>query len=427
MVALSFLYWHQSKPCIQNPQNFVGYVTREKKCVFISTKQKRSLFQSQISQLFRTKMQVSVESCFKVLPRGGVASPRGFRTAGVVAGLKSSELPDLALILSSVEASVAGVFTKSIVKAAPVLLCENFLQDTKGRATCILVNSGQANAATGEEGLRDAFDMSDIVASYLPETSPNQVLIASTGVIGKRIDVSLIDKALPDLIGKLGNSDEHNMDAARAIMTTDLVPKYISVEWECKGQVVTLGGMAKGSGMIHPNMGTMLSFLTTDISISPCLLRLLLQNAVDKSFNAITVDGDTSTNDTVLIMANGLSNVTVEPNSPEMELFEKALTWCCEHLAKSIARDGEGATCLMQVEVTGTSTDHDAQTIARKIASSTLWKAAVYGRDPNWGRILAAAGSAGVNFDPSQVSVWLGEYHLMKDGLPLSFDKAAVR
>ncbi|GJQ09324.1 hypothetical protein GpartN1_g1115.t1 [Galdieria partita] len=430
MVDILFLSLCHSKPCrIISSQNI--FVTNSTTNFFGVPRNlvKRSPGRVQFALLFRKKvnMQLSLEDCFKILPKGGVASAKGFETGGVVAGLKSSGQLDLALILSTVEASVAGVFTKSIIKAAPVLLCQRFLQDTRGRATCILINSGQANAATGEEGLRDAFAISDLVSAHLPDTRPNQVFVASTGVIGKRVDLSRIEKAVPSLIAKLGHSEEHNMEAARAIMTTDLVPKYISVQWESNGRVVTLGGMAKGSGMIHPNMGTMLSFLTTDIAINTSLLQEMLQKAVSKSFNAITVDGDTSTNDTVLIMANGLSRVSVVENSPEMETFEKALTWCCEYLAKAIARDGEGATCLVQVEVSGTVTDEHAQTIARKISSSTLWKAAVYGRDPNWGRILAAAGTAGVEFDARQVSLWLGEYRLMKDGLPLTFDKATVR
>ncbi|GJD09574.1 Arginine biosynthesis bifunctional protein ArgJ [Galdieria sulphuraria] len=320
-------------------------------------------------------VQLSTEEYFQVLPKGGVASAKGFKTGGVVAGLKSSGQLDLALVLSTVEASVAGVFTKSIVKAAPVLLCERFLKDTKGKATCILINSGQANAATGEEGLQDALDMSDIVSSCLPEIPPTQVLVASTGVIGKRVDLSRISKAVPSLVTKLGHSDEHNMEAARAIMTTDLVPKYISVQWESNGRVATLGGMAKGS------------------AIDSSLLHEILQRVVNKSFNAITVDGDTSTNDSVLIMANGSDVVLRVP--------------CQGHRKRR--------------------TDEDAQRIARKVSSSTLWKAAVYGRDPNWGRILAAAGSAGVDFDAKQVSLWLGEYRLVKNGLPLSFDKATVR
>ncbi|EME32151.1 bifunctional glutamate N-acetyltransferase / amino-acid N-acetyltransferase [Galdieria sulphuraria] len=432
MVEILFFSLCHSKPCRNIPSQSTlvsNFLYRNSFFGAGRTLVRWSSTRTKLALVFYTKMnvQLSTEEYFQVLPKGGVASAKGFKTGGVVAGLKSSGQLDLALVLSTVEASVAGVFTKSIVKAAPVLLCERFLKDTKGKATCILINSGQANAATGEEGLQDALDMSDIVSSCLPEIPPTQVLVASTGVIGKRVDLARISKAVPSLVTKLGHSDEHNMEAARAIMTTDLVPKYISVQWESNGRVATLGGMAKGSGMIHPDMGTMLSFLTTDIAIDSSLLHEILQRVVNKSFNAITVDGDTSTNDSVLIMANGLSRVPVEENSPELKIFEKALMWCCEYLAKAIARDGEGATCLIQVEVSGTSTDEDAQRIARKVSSSTLWKAAVYGRDPNWGRILAAAGSAGVDFDAKQVSLWLGEYRLVKNGLPLSFDKATVR
>eukprot|EP00871_Galdieria_phlegrea_P005928 jgi/Galph1/822/GphlegSOOS_G5548.1 len=407
----------------RNNNSFVARSLRKHLCQCLKPSNRTAL------KTFIMASTTPLKQNIKILSQGGVTSALGFLAGGMTAGLKSSGQPDLAIILSEQHSSVAGVFTQSYVKAAPVILCQNFLAESNGTCKCIIINSGQANAATGEKGFEDAQKIVSFLASQLPSTLTNEVLMASTGVIGTRINVPLVQQSIPSLVERAGKTSSHGLEAAHAIMTTDLVPKHIAVQWNCFGRKVTLGGMAKGSGMIHPNMATMLGFITTDIEIQPSILQYFLKRAVSKTFNMISVDGDTSTNDTVLIMANGMSQVTLDSSmihSNEANLFEEALITCCEYLAKAIARDGEGATCLLQVEVNGTNDNESAQRIARAVASSTLWKAAVFGRDPNWGRIIAAAGAAGVPFEIKELSVRLGNFELMKNGLPLQFDKLVV-
>jgi glutamate N-acetyltransferase / amino-acid N-acetyltransferase len=354
---------------------------------------------------------------------GGVTAPRGFRAAGITAGLKPSGLPDLALILSDVDAIAAGVFTTSQVRAACVEYCRQRL-DAKPTARAILCNSGQANAATGEPGWEDALTSANALAQQL-NIAPEAILLASTGVIGQRIKMDALVAGIPALVAAA--SHEGGDTAAKAIMTTDLVSKSIAFETTIGDRPVRIGGMAKGSGMIHPNMATLLAFVTCDAAVSTSLWQQMLARAADKSFNQITVDGDTSTNDTLIALANGESRTpAIVHSGPEADKLEAMLTAVCQYLAKSIARDGEGATCLIEVRVSGTNTDREARQIAREIAGSSLLKAAIYGGDPNWGRIAMAAGKAGVPFDQNNLVVSLGNIPLMAFGQPIEFDRTTA-
>jgi glutamate N-acetyltransferase / amino-acid N-acetyltransferase len=359
---------------------------------------------------------------WQVIP-GGVTAPKGFKAGGITAGLKPSGSPDLALILSAVDAIAAGVFTTSQVKAACVDYCRQRLQ-AKPAARAILCNAGQANAATGAQGWADAVETAHLVGQAL-DISPELVLVSSTGVIGQRIKMEPMRSGIPQLAKTL--SADGSDAAARAIMTTDLVPKTIALELMLDGRPVRIGGICKGSGMIHPNMATMLAFVTCDAAISPHLWQDMVSRAADKSFNQITVDGDTSTNDSLIALANGESRTAAitEPGAAA-DMLEAALTAVCVHLAKAIARDGEGATCLIEVQVSGAPDDTSARKIARTVAGSSLFKAAVFGRDPNWGRIAAAAGRADVPFEQDHLRVQLGDFLLMEHGQPLPFDRAAA-
>ncbi|WNZ22587.1 MAG: bifunctional ornithine acetyltransferase/N-acetylglutamate synthase [Leptolyngbya sp. IPPAS B-1204] len=354
---------------------------------------------------------------------GGVTAPKGYRAAGIAAGLKPSGAPDLALIVSDVDAIAAGVFTTSQVKAACVDYCRQRLQ-AKSVARAILCNAGQANAATGAQGWADANESAELLARELG-ISPELVLVASTGVIGQRIKMDQLRTGIPQLVAAA--SPTGSDAAAKAIITTDLVTKSFALETTMDGRPVRIGGICKGSGMIHPNMATMLAFVTCDAAISPHLWQQMVSRAADKSFNQITVDGDTSTNDSLIALANGESRTpAITEPGPEADKLEAMLTEVCMGMAKAIARDGEGATCLLEIRVSGTSDDAAARQIARTIAGSALFKAAVFGRDPNWGRIAAAAGRAGVPFDQENLRVQLGDFVLMENGQPLPFDRAAA-
>ncbi len=354
---------------------------------------------------------------------GGITAPKGFMAAGISAGLKSTGAKDLALIVSQTEAIAAGVFTTSQVRAACVDYCRQRLQ-AKASARAILCNAGQANAATGEPGWSDAIESAELLAQEL-NVSPNAVLLASTGVIGKRIKMDALRQALPQLVRRA--DEKGGADAAEAIVTTDLVTKEIALETTIEGRPVRIGGIAKGSGMIAPNMATMLGFITCDAAVSTGLWHEMLKRAVDKSFNQITVDGDTSTNDCVLALANGQSRTTaITEKSQNAKKLEGMLTEVCQYLAKAIARDGEGATCLIEVRVAGAPDDKAASQVAKTIAGSSLVKSAVFGRDPNWGRIAAAAGRAGVKFHQDELNIRLGDIVLMQNGQPLEFDRSAA-
>jgi len=354
---------------------------------------------------------------------GGVTAPKGYRAAGITAGLKPSGLPDLALILSEEEAIAAGVFTTSQVRAAPVDYCRIRLQ-AKTSVRAILCNAGQANAATGDQGWADALESAQSLSQAL-NIPPESILLASTGVIGQRIRMDALKAGIPQLVA---SASETGSDlAAKAIATTDLVTKSIALETSIHGRPVRIGGICKGSGMIHPNMATMLAFVTCDAAVSPSLWQQMLTHAADQSFNQITVDGDTSTNDTLIALTNGQSRTpAITEMGAEAERLEAMLTAVCQHLAKAIARDGEGATCLIEVEVRGASDDQAARQVARTIAGSSLVKSAVFGRDPNWGRIAAAAGRAGVPFEQENLQIKLGDFLMMENGQPLVFDRKAA-
>ncbi len=354
---------------------------------------------------------------------GGITAPKGFRAAGVVAGLKSSGAKDLALILSETDAIAAGVFTTSQVRAACVDYCRQRLQ-TKASARAILCNAGQANAATGEPGWNDAVETAKLLGEAL-NISGDAVLLASTGVIGQRIKMDELRRGIPQVVSAA--TVEGGADAAKAIVTTDLVIKEIALEATIEGRPVRIGGIAKGSGMIAPNMATMLGFITCDAAVSTGLWHEMLKRAVDKSFNQITVDGDTSTNDCVLALANGQSRTTaITSDSANAQKLEAMLTEVCQYLAKAVARDGEGATCLIEVQVSGAADDLAASQVAKTIAGSSLVKSAVFGRDPNWGRIAAAAGRAGVKFHQDELNIKLGDIVLMKNGQPQDFDRSGA-
>ena len=349
---------------------------------------------------------------------GGVTAPVGFQAAGIAAGLKDSGKPDLALVLAPEAAVCAGTFTTSVVRAACVDLCAQRLQASNGQCRGVLINSGQANACTGDSGLIDSQRATQALADHLGLTS-DQMLICSTGVIGVPIPMKVLLAGLDPLVEAL--AEDGGAAAAAAILTTDLVPKQIAVESEIDGRTVRIGGMAKGSGMIHPDMATMLGFLTCDAGVPSEAWQVIVQRAVQRSFNAITVDGDTSTNDTFLAFAAGDPLL-----SDQYEQLEQGVTLVAQHLARSIARDGEGATCLIEVRVEGAASEADALRMARTVCGSSLVKTAVHGRDPNWGRIVAAAGRSGVEFDPEEVSLWIGDHHLMESGQPLDFDRPAA-
>ena len=354
---------------------------------------------------------------------GGVTAPRGYQAAGIRAGLKPSGLPDLALILSNVEAIAAGVFTTSQVKAACVDYCRQRLL-SKHSARAILCNAGQANAATGSQGWLDALESAMILGQELNIPSES-VLLASTGVIGQRIAMDKLKAGIPQLVAEL--SETGSDAAAGAIITTDLVTKSIALETTISDRSVRIGGIAKGSGMIHPNMATMLAFVTCDAAVSPALWQQMLSRAADRSFNSITVDGDTSTNDSLIALANGQSRTpALTEMGTDAEKLEAMLTAVCQHLAKAIARDGEGATCLIEVQVTGAPDEQSATQVAKTIAGSSLVKSAIFGRDPNWGRIAAAAGHAGVPFELESLKIQIGNFLLMENGQPLIFDRPTV-
>jgi glutamate N-acetyltransferase/amino-acid N-acetyltransferase len=349
---------------------------------------------------------------------GGVTAPEGFLAAGITAGLKASGKPDLSLLLAPQGAVCAGTFTTSLVRAACVDLCAERLAASGGHARAVLTNSGQANACTGDRGLIDSERATQALADRLG-LAAEEVLICSTGVIGVPLPMDTLLAGLDPLVAALG--PEGGGAAATAILTTDLIDKQIALEAQLGDRRVRIGGMAKGSGMIHPDMATMLGYLSCDAGVPAAVWQGMVKRAVDRSFNAITVDGDTSTNDTYLAFAAG------EPLPPEhFDALEAGLTAVSQHLAKAIARDGEGATCLIEVQVEGAGDDAGARAIARTVCGSSLVKCAIHGRDPNWGRIVAAAGRAGVSFDPEAVALWLGGHQLMAAGQPLAFDRPAA-
>ena len=345
----------------------------------------------------------------------GVTAPLGFLAAGLHCGIKKRGLLDLALVVSERSGPIAGVFTTNRVVAAPVILDRQHLRRGIGRA--VLINSGNANACTGQQGMAAARKTAALVARRLARPI-EEVFIGSTGVIGRTLPVDRIVKALPVLFDQL--STHGGIQAARAILTTDLKPKSVVRRARINGRTVTVGGMAKGSGMIHPNMATMLAYLTTDATITRAALQRALVQAADGSFNCISVDGDTSTNDTVLCLANGMAgNRRIKEGSAAFRQFVTLLTDACEALALAICRDGEGVTKVVKIEVTGADSVVHARAVARTIGTSNLVKTALFGEDANWGRVMAAIGRAGVPLDPSKLSVSFGGVPMVRRGVGL--------
>jgi glutamate N-acetyltransferase / amino-acid N-acetyltransferase len=343
---------------------------------------------------------------------GGVTAPQGFRSAGVSCGIKASGL-DLALIVSDAPASGAGVFTANLAQAAPILVSREQLARSGGRAVAIVVNSGCANACTGADGMAAAWDMVQRTSDAL-RCDPKEVLVASTGVIGVKLEMAKVDGGIATAAAALSRLG--GPLTARAIMTTDPFPKEAAVEVAAKHATFRVGGTAKGSGMIEPMMATMLGFVTTDASVEPALLQRALKQVVDDTFNAITVDGECSTNDCVLVLANGESGVRL--GGADYPLLVAALRAVCEPLAIGIVRGGEGATKLITVRVTGAASHEDARRAARAIANSLLVKTAIHGGDPNWGRLVAVAGRCGSSFALERAAVQIGPVDLFSAGSP---------
>ncbi|MGE5380884.1 MAG: bifunctional glutamate N-acetyltransferase/amino-acid acetyltransferase ArgJ [Methylocystaceae bacterium] len=352
---------------------------------------------------------------------GGITAVPGFKAQGVYAQIKYKNIRDIAAVVAEEPCPTAAVFTTNVVKAAPLKVTRKHL--VNGRAQAIIVNSGNANACTGAQGDADAERMAQVAGESLG-INPELVLVASTGVIGVNLPMERIEAGIKDACSSVEVGGAHN--AALAIMTTDTKAKEMAIEFEVGGHTVHLGAMAKGSGMIHPNMATMLGFITTDVNIAQAVLYQALKAAVEDSFNMISVDGDTSTNDMVIAMANGyaLNPIIDVIGSRPYNQFVSALGYVCQQLALLIAADGEGATKLIEVQVENAPTKLDARKAARSVVSSDLTKTAIYGEDANWGRIICAVGYSGAEFDPNRVDIYLGQVQVAADGMGLVFDEA---
>ena len=361
---------------------------------------------------------------FKVIEGGGITTPQGFKAGVAQAGIKYPGRYDLALVISEDPATGAGVFTTNKFQAAPVLVSRQHLASQE-KVRGVVVNSGCANACTGAEGLDDALMMAQVAAEAV-NCKAEEFLVASTGVIGALLPMQKVRQGINEA-GKNLSVNAGTL-AAQAIMTTDTVPKEIAIEVEIDGKPVILGAMAKGSGMIHPNMATMLGFVTTDAAISKDCLQQALVIANQDSFNMVTVDGDTSTNDTLAVLANGTAGNSLidNPGSKEFPIFTRALQKVCVYLARMIARDGEGATKLLEVKVVNSPSPEDARKAARTIAGSNLVKAAIFGQDANWGRIICALGYSGAEFTPEEVEVYLGELLVAEKGRGVAFEEMAA-
>lgn len=350
---------------------------------------------------------------------GGVSAARGFSSAGIEARIRYRDRPDLGIIRCSERASVAGVFTKNRFASPTIQHDREQIERSGGYARAVVVNAGNANAATGAAGLEDARTMTNALATGLG-FRPEEALVSSTGVIGEHLPMEAVRAGIETAISAL--NDGGNDDFPRCIMTTDTVRKEYAVELIINGEPVRVGGCSKGSGMIAPNMATMLGFVTTDAAVAPALLQQMLRRAVARSFNRISVDGDESTNDTVFLMASGLSQ-PIESHTEAATQFEAALDEVCEQLAKKIARDGEGATRLIEVHVTGATDEEDAERAARAVAESNLVKTAVYGEDANWGRIACALGYSGAEFSQENVTIGIGDVRLVEGGTRVEYSE----
>ena len=361
----------------------------------------------------------------KIIEDGTVTNPKGYKGAGLHIGIKKRN-KDFALIVSDVEAKAVGTFTTNMVKAAPVLWDKQVVENSD-TVKAIAINSGIANACTGKLGEEANEKFANIVGNAL-NVEKEKVLICSTGVIGKQLSTDPIEKGIDEALKQLKDDHQAGIDVATSIMTTDTKPKHLAVEIEVKGKTVTIGACCKGSGMIHPNMATMLGFITTDLNISKELLNKALKSVIPDTFNMISVDGDTSTNDTAILLANGLAgNQEITYASPEYETFKEALHMVNETLAKKMAGDGEGATALFEVKVVGAESIKQAKTLAKSVVCSNLTKAAIAGHDANWGRILCAMGYSGVQFDPEKVDLFFeskaGKLQIIENGVATDYSE----
>ena len=365
-----------------------------------------------------------------IIENGTVTTPAGFQAAGIAAGIKKKDQLDLALVVSDTDCAAAGLFTQNLVVAAPVLVGKEALAVNRERIRAVVVNAGNANACTGEPGLAAANTMQQVAGIWVG-CDPQQVLPMSTGVIGVQLPMDVVSEGIRAAAERL--SPTGGEAAAKAIMTTDTQPKHQAIEVELSGGKVTLGGMVKGAGMIHPNMATMLGLITTDAAVPAGPLQAMLLAAANKSFNRISIDGDTSTNDTVLMLANGASGVSLQ-NAADAAAFAAALEALCVYLAQAVVRDGEGVTKFVEIRVSGADTEPSAHQVANTIATSPLVKTAFAGSDANWGRISAAAGRAGVYFDVHKLALWISKdkehwLQLMANGQPTDYaeeDAAAI-
>ena len=356
-------------------------------------------------------------SHFKILDEGHITSPKGFKAGGLHCGLKRQR-PDIGWIYSHVPADAAGVYTTNLFQAAPLLVTQESI-GVENKLQSIVVNSGNANSCTGETGLQNAYEMRSMVSKKFG-LADHLVAVVSTGIIGEQLPMDKIKYGIEQF--ELHHPDIDFFE--KAILTTDTCTKHIAVSVEIDDKIVTIGGAAKGSGMIHPNMATMLGFITTDAKVNQDALYTLLKEVTNHSFNMITVDGDTSTNDMVLALANGCAgNHELNKAHHQWQNFVHAFVYVCEYLAKTIARDGEGATKLIEVEVTGAINDDAARIISKSVVGSNLVKTAVFGTDPNWGRIICAAGYSGGAMNPDKMNVSIGNIPVVKDGLPVLFDE----
>jgi glutamate N-acetyltransferase/amino-acid N-acetyltransferase len=358
---------------------------------------------------------------FSIVTDGSSTSASGFRAAGIVGGIKASGRPDLGIWASEAPCVAAGTFTQNTFPAAPVVLSRDRLRS--GRAQAVVFNAGNANACNGAQGLADVEEMARIAAQTLG-IAPELMLAAETGIIGVPLPMDKIRAALPRVQVRADGGHE----AAQAIMTTDTRPKECAVALQIGGREVRIGAMTKGVGMIYPNMATMLAFIGTDAALDPAFARASLKRAVDRSFNMITVDGDTSTNDSCFLLANGLSGApAVGEGSADAQRFQAALDAVCIDLARKMASDGEGAQKLLQVDITGAASDDDARRAARAVVGSSLVKAALHGSDPNWGRIFAAVGYSGAQVDPDRADLWIGSVHVASKGVATGAAKDDAR
>lgn len=350
---------------------------------------------------------------------GGVTAPKGFKASGVACGLKNNGKKDLAVVCSDDIAVAAGVFTKNIVKGHSLQLTMEHIKS--GYARGVVINSGNANACIGEQGRKDALDMAQLAAELL-DCDRENILVGSTGVIGLPLNMPKVRSGIRTAIAAL--SDKGGSEACEAIMTTDLMPKEIAVDIEIQGERVRIGGMAKGSGMIHPNMATMIGVITTDVNISKGLLSKALKEVVNHTFNRVSVDGDTSVCDMVLVFANGeAENSGLVKEDAEFLNFKSALEYVCVNLSRMIAKDGEGATKLVEVIAENCLDEDDAYKVVSAIAKSPLVKTAIFGEDANWGRIITAAGYSGADFDPNLVDIFIGDLMVCRNGTALKFDE----